>query len=81
MALALDAVKNRKKALAFAKRYLHQGTQLPSGKNIQDLLAHVNDSMWSLQSAKDKKDYSETTNMGIQWICCFSALCLPGTSQ
>ena len=34
MALALDAVKNGKKALAFAKRYLYQGTQLPSGKNI-----------------------------------------------
>lgn len=52
LAAAREAVRNGKKAMAFAKSFLHDGTSLPSGKTIEDLLNHIKDEMWANEQAR-----------------------------
>ena len=49
-----------KKALAYAHEFLDLGGQLPSGKNVSDLLEHVIKQMWNNDSNNNKKNKKNT---------------------
>ena len=60
---ALDAIKITKKAKSFTSGYMNNG-KLPSGKNENDLIRHVEEKMFQLDhgnGSKDKKTYNPST--------------------
>lgn len=66
--LAKDSIKNGKKALAFAKQFLQNGS-LPSGRNVNDLLNHVKDKMYNEeQQSKDTIKDKTSKKRDDKWV-------------
>ena len=68
---ALEAIKEGKKALAHALKYLPSDGNLPSGTTVNDLVKHILDEMWKDKYKRDNKSNPSLEAMEprpVRWV-------------